>query len=257
MNELQVFNYNDNEVRTVTVGGEPWLVLKDVCDVLGIENHRNIAARLDEDEKGVHTVDTLGGKQEMVIINEAGLYSVILLSRKPEAKAFKRWVTHEVLPSIRKHGAYMTPDTLAVALQDPRNMAQLLLTLADEQERSRALQAQVEADAPKVLFANSVSVSDDCCLIRELAKILKGNGIDIGQNRLFEWLRENGYLIKNKGDDYNTPTQRAMDRGLFKIKETVVNCADGNVFVKPTTMVTGKGQQYFVNKFLAVQVKAS
>ena len=152
----------------------------------------------------------------------------------------------------------MTPDTLATALQDPRNMAQLLNTLADEQERRKALEAQAEADAPKVLFANSVAASQDSVLIRELAKILKQNGVQIGQNRLFEWLRNNGYLIKAEGEDKNTPTQKAMNLGLFEVKERAVNCPDGRIFTSLTTMVTGKGQQYFVNKFLAAaQAKAA
>ncbi|MDT8900248.1 phage antirepressor [Anaeroselena agilis] len=251
MNKLQIFSYEGKEVRTIQKDGEPWWVLKDVCEVLEIGNSRDVTARLDEDEKGVGIIDTLGGRQELTVINESGLYNVILLSRKPEAKHFKRWVTHEVLPQIRRHGAYMTTDKLEALMNDPDAWIQLLTTLKQERQEKARLQLQAVEDKPKVVFADAVSVSDGTILIGELAKILKGNGVDIGQNRLFERLRQDGFLIKRKGTDYNAPTQRSMELGLFRVKETAITHSDGHVTISKTTKVTGKGQQYFVNYFPA------
>lgn len=250
VNELQVFSYEGNEVRTVQQGSETWWVLRDVCDILEIGNSGNVAARLDEDEKGIHTVDTLGGKQELTIISESGLYSTILLSRKPEAKKFKRWITHEVLPAIHKHGAYVTSAKLEEMISDPTAWIKLLSALKDERDAKERLQLEAAQNEPKVVFANAVSVSSGTILIGELAKILKGNGIEIGQNRLFEKLRQEGYLIKRQGTDYNAPTQRAMELGLFRVKETAITHSDGHVTISKTTKVTGKGQQYFINLFL-------
>ena len=250
VNELQVFSYEGNEVRTVQQGRETWWVLRDVCDILEIGNSGNVAARLDEDEKGIHTVDTLGGKQELTIISESGLYSTILLSRKPEAKKFKRWITHEVLPAIHKHGAYVTSAKLEEMISDPAAWIKLLSALKDERDAKERLQLEAAQNEPKVVFANAVSVSSGTILIGELAKILKGNGIEIGQNRLFEKLRQEGYLIKRQGTDYNAPTQRAMELGLFRVKETAITHSDGHVTISKTTKVTGKGQQYFINLFL-------
>jgi len=250
MNNLQVFSYEGKEVRTIAKSGEPWWVLKDVCEVLELSNSRMVAERLDEDEKGVSIVDTLGGKQELTVISESGLYNVILLSRKPEARRFKRWVTHEILPSIRKHGAYVTSDKLEEIMNDPDAWIKVLTALKEERQAKERLQLQATVDRPKVVFADAVSVSDGTILIGELAKILKGNGIEIGQNRLFERLRQDGFLIKRKGTDYNAPTQKAMELGLFKVKETAITHSDGHVTISKTTKVTGKGQQYFVNYFL-------
>lgn len=250
MNNLQVFSYEGKEVRTIQESGEPWWVLKDVCEVLELSNSRMVAERLDEDDKGVSIVDTLGGKQELTVISESGLYNVILLSRKPEARRFKRWVTHEILPSIRKHGAYVTSDKLEEIMNDPDAWIKVLTALKEERQAKERLQLQATVDRPKVVFADAVSVSDGTILIGELAKILKGNGIEIGQNRLFEKLRQDGFLIKRKGTDYNAPTQRAMELELFKVKETAITHSDGHVTISKTTKVTGKGQQYFVNYFL-------
>lgn len=250
MNNLQVFSYEGKEVRTIQRNGQPWWVLKDVCEVLELSNSRMVADRLDEDEKGVSIVDTLGGKQELTVISESGLYNVILLSRKPEARKFKRWVTHEVLPTIRKHGAYITTSKLEELMNDPDSWIKLLTTLKEERQEKERLQLQASEDKPKVIFADAVSVSDGTILIGELAKILKGNGMDIGQNRLFERLRQDGFLIKRKGTDYNAPTQKAMELGLFKVKETAITHSDGHVTISKTTKVTGKGQQYFINYFL-------
>lgn len=251
MNQLQVFNNTEfGQVRTMMIKGSPWFVAKDVCECLGITKHRDAVSRLDGDERGSVEVDTLGGTQQMAAVNEYGLYSLVLSSRKPSAKAFKRWITHEVIPAIRKHGAYMTGETLEQALTSPDFLIKLATELKTEQEARRLAEAQIEADKPKVLFADSVAASHGSILVGELAKLLNQNGIDIGQNRLFNWLRENGYLICRKGTDYNMPTQRSMEMQLFSIKETAITHSDGHVSISKTVKVTGKGQLYFVNKFL-------
>lgn len=248
MNNLQVFNYNGNEVRTIQKDGEPWWVLKDVCGVLGLKNPTMIAERLEDDEVTKFNLGGLSG--ETNIINESGLYNVILRSDKPEAKPFRKWVTSEVLPSIRKHGAYMTPETLEQAILNPDTIIKLATELKAEQEKRVALESKVEQDKPLVAFANSVSVAKTSILVGELAKLLKQNGVDVGQNRLFTWMRENGYLINRKGSDYNMPTQRSMEMKLFEIKETTISHGDGHTSINRTPKVTGKGQIYFINLFL-------
>ena len=251
MNQLQVFNNQEfGQVRTMMINGSPWFVAKDVCECLGLTKHRDAVSRLDGDERGSVEVDTLGGTQQMAAVNEYGLYSLVLSSRKPSAKAFKRWITHEVIPAIRKHGAYMTGETLEQALTSPDFLIRLATELKTEQEARRLAEAQIEANKPKVLFADSVAASHGSILVGELSKLLNQNGIDIGQNRLFNWLRENGYLICRKGTDYNMPTQRSMEMQLFSIKETAITHSDGHVSISKTVKVTGKGQLYFVNKFL-------
>ena len=252
MNQLQVFNNTEfGQVRTMVINGSPWFVAKDVCECLDINNSRQALARLDSDEKNsVILNDGTPGNPEKGIVNEYGLYSLVLSSRKPSAKAFKRWITHEVIPAIRKHGAYMTGETLEQALTSPDFLIRLATELKTEQEARRLAEQKVEADKPKVLFADSVAASHGSILVGELAKLLNQNGIDIGQNRLFNWLRENGYLICRKGTDYNMPTQRSMEMQLFSIKETAITHSDGHVSISKTVKVTGKGQLYFVNKFL-------
>ena len=177
MSEIQIFNYNSVEVRTIQNDGEPWFVLKDVCNVLHIGNSRDVVARLDQDEKGVGQIDTLGGKQEMTIINESGLYNVILRSDKPEAKPFRKWVTSVVLPTISRHGMYATPDTVEKMLADPDTAIKLLTTLKEERAARLALEAQAEADKPKVLFADAVNASHSSILVGDLAKLLRQNGV--------------------------------------------------------------------------------
>ena len=249
--ELKIFNYENNEVRTTVKDGEVWWVLKDVCDVLGLSNSRKVAERLDDDEKGVTLSDTLGGTQKITIINEAGLYKVILRSDKPEAKKFMHWVTHEVLPSIRKHGAYITSAKMEELMNDPDTWVKLIRTLQQERREKESLKNQVEKDKTKVIFCDAVSASDSDILVSEMAKILKGNGIDIGEHRLFERLRNEGFLIRRKGTDKNIPTQRSMNLGLFKITETAITHSDGHVTVAKTPKITGKGQVYFIKYFLA------
>lgn len=245
MNEI--FNFHGQDVRTVTINNEPYFVGKDVAEVLGYTNPRQaLKSHVDEDDKGVSKFDTLGGKQDLVIINESGMYSLVLSSKLPQAKEFKRWVTSEVLPTIRKNGMFATDELL----DNPDFAIATLQRLKEEREAKKLLEAQIEADKPKVLFADAVSASKSSCLIGELAKILKQNGIDIGQNKLFQWLRANGYLISRRGESWNQPTQKSMQLGLFELKKTNINHADGHTTVNTTTKVTGKGQQYFINKFL-------
>lgn len=247
---LQTWSYGNSEIRTIQKDGEPWWVLSDVCKVLELSSPHKVADRLEADEKGRNLIPTLGGMQEMTTVNESGLYAVILRSDKPQAKPFRKWVTNEVLPSIRKHGAYMTDQTLEQALTSPDFLIQLATQLKEEKEQRKQLEVKVEQDRPKVLFAESVSASKTSILVGELAKILKQNGVDTGQTRLFAWMRENGYLIKRRGNDYNMPTQRAMEMKLFEVKETSVTHSDGHISVNKTPKVTGKGQVYFVNKIM-------
>ena len=251
MNELQIFKSHEfGEIRTTIQNGEPWFVAADVCKALDIENNRKATNRLDDDEKGVTSSDTLGGKQKLTIVNEAGLYSLVLGSRKPEAKAFKRWITHEVLPTIRRTGGYVNSAEAFIghylphADESTRTMFRAQLKAIEE------LNAKIEADKPKVLFADAVSSSDTTILVGEMAKILKQNGVDIGQKRFFEWLRQNGYLIKRKGSEWNMPTQRSMELGLFEIKESTHLDGNGCNITTKTPKITGKGQQYFIGEFL-------
>lgn len=253
MNELQVFDFRGQSVRTVIRDREPWWVAKDVCDVLGLGNPRTSLALLEDDEKGVHSMDTPGGSQEMTIVSEAGLYSLILRSRKPEAKEFKRWVTHEVLPALRKHGAYMTPETIERTLTNPDFIIRLATELKQEQEKRKALEAQVAIDRPKTIFADAVSESKTSILVGDLAKLIKQNGVKIGQKRLFAWLRENGWLMKS-GSSKNMPTQKAMEQKLFEIKERTIAAPDGHIIISKTPKVTGKGQMFFINSFLGAEL---
>lgn len=244
MNEVQLFNFESHEVRSLLLNNEPWFVGKDVAEALGYSKARNaIATHIDsEDKKDAPIQGTLGGVQEMTIINESGLYSLVLSSKLPSAKKFKRWVTSEVLPALRKTGQYQVKE-----LSGSELMAKALI---EAQSVLAAKDKQIEEMKPKVVFADAVATSHTSILVGELAKILKQNGIEMGQKRLFAWLREKGYLIKRQGTDYNMPTQKAMDLGLFEIKEgSYVNGSGVNITTK-TPKVTGKGQQYFINKFL-------
>jgi len=252
MTDLQIFNSPEfGAIRTIEKDGEPWFVGKDVAAILGYgDTDQALRKHIDDEDKLTRRFDGSGQNRQMTIINESGLYSLVLSSKLPTAKKFKRWVTNEVIPSIRKHGAYMTPETLEKVLLSPDTLMQLAQNLKDEQEKRKALEAQIESQKPAVLFTGAVETSKTSILIGELAKMLKQNGINIGQNRLFEWLRQNGYLIKRNGTDYNMPTQRSMDMGLFEIKETTINNPDGSIKISKTPKVTGKGQVYFINLFL-------
>ena len=255
-NKIEVFkNEQFGEVRTVLIGVEPWFVAVDVCNALDIGNPSQAISRLDDDEKVTLITNEghsgkMGGAQMLNVISEAGLYSLILKSRKPEAKAFKRWITHDIIPTIRKTGGYVNDTAQFVESyfgQLEPNQKHALTMMFDESKR---MSAQLKEQAPKVLFANAVETAHNSILIGDLAKIIRQNGVDIGQKRLFEWLRQNGYLIKD-GQSKNMPTQKAMEMSLFEVKESTTNNPDGSVRVTRTTKVTGKGQTYFVKKFLS------
>lgn len=247
MNELQLFQFEDNQIRTVSSNGIIWFSAPDVTNALKLTNTTVALKSLDGDEVTKFNLGGLSG--ETNFISEPGLYKLIGASRKTAAKRFNRWVTHEVLPSIRKHGAYMTPETIEKAIYNPDFIINLATQLKDEQAKTAALTADNETMKPKALFADAVATSHTSILIGDLAKLIRQNGVDIGQNRLFAWLRDHGYLI-SKGDRRNMPTQRAMDLELFDIKERTFQNPDGSVRITKTTKVTGKGQQYFINKFL-------
>lgn len=253
MTDLKIFESPEfGTVRTVTINGEPWLVGRDVAEALGYSNPRKaISDHVDAEDRGVTKCDTLGGPQEMTIINESGLYAMVLSSKLPKAKEYRRWVTSEVLPSIRKHGLYATAETAERLLSDPDFVIRLFTEIKAEKEMRQQLEAEAAANAPKVLFADSVEASKTSILVFDLAKLIRQNGVDIGGKRLFSWMRDNGYLVRRKGADYNMPTQKAMELGLFEVKETAITHADGHISVNRTPKVTGRGQVYFINKFLA------
>lgn len=246
-NEITTLQFNNDQFGQLRVvkddNGEPWFVARDVCSALGLDHtaHR----RLDADEKGLTKVQTLGGVQTVTTINESGLYTLMVRSNKECVKPFRKWVTGEVLPSIRKKGGYIAaaPDETPEQI-----MARAVLLAQDTIARQKA---QIEELKPKALFADAVAASDGTCLVGELAKMMRQNGVQIGQNRLFEKLRQDGYLGKS-GSNYNVPTQRAMEMGLFRIKETSITHSDGHITVQRTAKVTGKGQQYFINRFIKV-----
>ena len=253
MNNLQIFDSPDfGQIRTIQQNGEPWCVGKDVADILGYQNgSRDVNRHVDEDDRQNYQNGTFESNRGLTIINESGLYSLILSSKMPKAKEFKRWVTSEVIPAIRKTGGYIAGSE---NMTDAEIMAKAVLvaqsTIRQRDQRIKELESDVAAAKPKVLFADAVSASDSTILIGDLAKILKQNGYNTGQKRLFQWLRDNGYLIKRQGADYNSPTQRSMELGLFRVKETPIIHADGHVTVNKTVKVTPKAQIYFANKFL-------
>ena len=254
MNELQIFNSEEvGDIRTVTIDEEVWFVGKDVAEALGYSNSsKAVSVHVGEEDRilKVLEADSQNGnvvKTQTALINESGLYALIFGSKLESAKRFKHWVTSEVLPSIRKHGVYAVDELLA----NPEMAIKAFTALKEEREKNKVLEADNQRMKPKEIFADAVSTSHTSILIGDLAKLLKQNGIETGQKRLFDWLRENGYLIKRKGSDWNMPTQKSMDLGLIEIKESTVNNPDGSVRINKTPKVTGKGQQYFINKFLA------
>ncbi|OXZ40013.1 phage antirepressor KilAC domain-containing protein [Finegoldia magna] len=250
MNELQIFKNNEfGEIRTVTKNNEPWFIATDVCSALDISNTSQALTRLDDDEKNTIILNEGIGNPNKSIVSEYGLYNLILASRKKEAKKFKRWITHEVIPTIRKHGAYMSSEVIEKTLSDPDYLIRLATNLKEEKAKRALAEAQIERDKPKVLFADSCEVAENSILIGEFAKRLKQNGYNIGQNKLFEWLRQHDYLCKS-GERKNLPTQYSMERGLFEVKTRIVSNPNGSVRTTSTTKVTGKGQIYFTNKFL-------
>ena len=249
MDELKLFNFESHEVRTLLINDEPYFVGKDVTEILGYKNPRDAIQKHvdDEDKNSVAIRDGNKGNPNQTVINESGVYALIFGSKLPSAKKFKHWVTSEVLPQIRKSGAYLTDKKAYDITHNPNSLADLLLQAGEQLKKKDIVINEMK---PKALFADAVATSHTSILVGEIAKILKQNGIDMGQKRLFTWLREKGYLIKRQGTDYNMPTQKAMDLGLFEIKEgSYVNGSGVNITTK-TPKVTGKGQQYFINKFL-------
>lgn len=249
MNELKVFQNSEfGTLRGVEIDGESWLVGKDVAERLGYSNpQKAIRDHVDDEDRTVNESFTVNGTM-VVLINESGLYSLVLGSKLPNAKKFKRWVTSEVLPAIRKHGGYLTAEKVDEALLNPDVLIRLATELKDEREARRALESKVADDAPKVLFAQTVEQAENSILVGDLAKLIKQNGTDIGQKRLFERLRAEGYL-GTRGENYNMPTQRAMEMQLFRISERTINNPDGSVRLTRTVKVTGKGQVYFINRY--------
>lgn len=260
MNDLQIFKNNEfGEVRTVTKNNEPYFMLSDVCRILEIKNSRDAKSRLNECGVVSTDVTLLNGytsdgaptyrKGKADFINESNLYKLVFQSRKPQAEKFSDWVTSEVLPTIRKHGAYMSSEVIEKTLSDPDYLIRLATNLKEEKAKRALAEAQIEKDKPKVLFADSCEVAENSILIGEFAKRLKQNGFDIGQNKLFEWLRQHDYLCKS-GERKNLPTQYSMERGLFEVKTRIMSNPNGSVRTTSTTKITGKGQIYFTNKFL-------
>lgn len=245
MNELQVFNNEMfGNVRVLLQGNEPWFVAKDVADTLGYQNgSRDVNRHTDEEDRTKTMVFDGNQNKETILINESGLYSLVLSSKLPNAKQFRRWVTSDVLPSLRKYGTYST--------DIPKTLPDALKAYANEIESHNKTKALLEEQKPKVLFADAVNASHTSILVGDLAKLLRQNGLDIGQNRLFEKLRQEGYLIKQKGESYNMPTQRSMDMKLFEVKESTFTNPDGSTHITKTSKVTGKGQIYFANRYLS------
>lgn len=242
MNEIKVFeNKQFGSVRSILKDGEPWFVAADVCRALELTNTPKALERLDADEKMTITSSDShsgqrGGAQSMNIVNEPGLYALVLGSRKPEAKAFKRWITHEVIPAIRKHGGYLTPEKVEEALLNPDVLIRLATELKDEREQRRALEGQIAEDKPYTGFGRAIAASSDAILVREFAKLANNAGIPIGQNRLYRWLRANSYLMQD-----NKPYQRYVDNGWFALRESTVTTINGDL-LRTTTLITGKGQ---------------
>lgn len=248
---IEKFDFKGNDVRVVVADdGEPRWVASDVAKVLGYRDASTMSRNIRGRHKGTQIVCTPGGKQNVTVITEPGLYEAVLKSRVPAAVEFQDWVTDEVLPSIRKRGGYLTPEATEAALTDPDFIIRLATELKEERAKRAELAAENETMKPKALFADAVSTSKSEILVGELAKILRGNGVEVGGTRLFAWLRENGFLIARKGSDWNMPTQKAMELELFRIKETTVVHSDGHTSISKTPKVTGKGQQYFVARFL-------
>ena len=244
MNELQIFNNEEfGEIRTVTIDNEPWFVGKDVAEALGYAEPRSaVSKKVEECDRGVAEMETPSGKQKMTTINESGLYALIFGSKLESAKRFKHWVTSEVLPSIRKTGGY--------DMKQPQGKELLALAVLEAQKTIEEQTAQIEEMKPHAILGQAITTANTSILVGDLAKILRQNGVDIGAQRLFGWMRENGYLIKRKGSDWNLPTQKSMDMGLFEIKESVHIDGNGCNKISRTPKISGKGQKYFINKFL-------
>ena len=254
MKEIQVFNNIEfGEIRTAEIEGKPYFMATDIAKALGYSRPNDaISAHCRATVK--HSTPISGKMQEVNFIPEGDVYRLIARSKLPQAEKFEKWVFDEVLPSIRKHGAYMTPQKIEEVLLNPDTIIKLATDLKAEREHRMALETKIEQDKPKTIFADAVSSSKTSILIGDMAKLLRQNGIEIGQKRLFDWLRNNGYLIKRKGSDWNMPTQRSVEMGLFEIKESTHLDGNGCNITTKTSKVTGKGQVYFINKFLKATV---
>lgn len=249
--DILPFQFESHEVRALTINGEPWFVAKDVAAALGYGNPHDAVNRHCKGVVKREALATTGGTQEVRVIAEPDVLRLIVSSKLPNAVAFERKLFEEILPAIRKHGGYLTPEKVEEALLNPDTIIKLATELKTERAKRAKLELQARADKPKVVFADAVAASQGTILVGELAKIMRGNGIEIGQQRLFQWMRENGFLIRRKGSDWNMPTQYAMERGWFEIKETAITHSDGHVTISKTPKVTGKGQQFFINLFLS------
>ena len=257
MEEMRIFkNEEFGTIRTVEIKGKVWLVGKDVAEILGYTNtSKAIRDHVHEEDKLTERTVLSGQNREVICINESGLYALIFGSKLESAKRFKHWVTSEVLPSIREHGTYMTQEFIQKTLDNPDYLIAIATKLKEEREARKRLEKLVEEDRPHAILGRAITTAKTSILVGDLAKILNQNGVEIGAKRLFEWLRENGYLIKRKGTDWNMPTQRSMGLELFEVKESVRIDGNGCNKITRTTKVTGKGQEYFVNKFLSKKVK--
>src|SRR5690625_587178 len=256
MEELKVFNHKEfGELEILIIDGKEYFPATDVASKLGYAKPHNAIDRHCRKDGSLFrgVTDSLGRKQKKKFIDEGNLYRLIVGSELPEAEKFESWVFDEVLPSIRKHGAYMTPETIEEVLLSPDTLIKLATNLKEEQEKRKQAERVIEEQKPKVLFADAVETSKTSVLVGELAKIIKQNGYNIGQNRLFKWLRDKGYLMK-RGNSRNLPTQKSMELGLFEVKKRTINNPDGSIRTTSTPMVTGKGQVYFVEKFLGERV---
>ena len=262
MNNLQLFDFEGHEVRTLTIDDNPCFVGNDVAKILGYSNYRKaVVEHVDDEDKLRTQIRYAGQNREVTVITESGLYSLILSSKMPNARKFKRWVTSEVLPAIRKHGAYMTDEKAFDVVHNKDGLADLLQQAADQLKEK---DIQIAKMKPKALFADAVASSKSTVLIGDLAKMIKQNGVHylyilndglakrlaMGPNNLFKWMRQNHWLIARKGSDYNSPTQKSMSMGLFEIKEKTIVHSDGHTTISKTPKVTGKGQQFFINLFL-------
>lgn len=252
------------EIRTTVIDGEPWFVVADVCKYFGVTNRNRVMQSVADEDKGGTQMDTPGGVQTVAIVNESGLYSLLFAlqptkargvdmakieERAAQVKAFKHWVTHDVLPDIRKHGMYMTGETITKLLSDPRNAIELLTAYAEEKEKNKRLEETVKVMQPKAEFSDAINSSHDGILVKQMAHLLTMNGYSTGQNRLFEQLRKDGFVCSCKGARYNSPTQSSIDRGLMVSRETHFNDANGITHLDFTTLITPKGQRFFLRKY--------
>jgi anti-repressor protein len=251
---LQIFNFEGKQTRVVLINGEPWWVLKDVCDAVDLGSPHKVAERLDDDERNqIPVIDSIGRLQNTAIINESGLYNVILRSDKPEAKKFRKWITSEVLPAIRRTGTYMTPGKIEEVLSNPDTIIELATALKRERAKAEELETKIEEYQPKLLLAESLIASHASCSLGVFAKRLRQMGVKMGLNRFYARLRKEGYLMKQKSPKRHVPTQKAMELRLFELTTTITN--DGDIHIDSSLKLTPKGQEYFIQKLIGERQK--